>query len=391
MHKKSVVTVMLVLCLAACTVSAPMRRLDDAPLSIASVNRVVAELMQTNQVPGLAVALIQDGRISFVNAYGKRDVEHNLPLTTDTIMYGASLTKASFAYLVMQLVDEGLIDLDRPIGAYLPKPLPDYPQYSDLANDPRWQRLTMRILLDHTTGFQNFRWIDPDKRLRFHRDPGERYGYSGEGINLAQFILETGLGLDLGAEMQRRVFDRFGMTRTAMRWRADFAGNVAQGYTAAGALQEHEQRQRVRAAGSMDTTIADWAKFLAGVSRGEGLSAKSKAEMTHLQISIDSESQFPTLQAARTDRWQPIALGYGIGWGVFDTPYGHAYFKEGHDDGTANYALCVDSKRTCILLMSNSVRAEGIFVTLVNRLMGNVNLPWSWQGYAPDTASAAKH
>ena len=50
-------------------------------------------------------------------------------------------------------------------------------------------------------------------------DPGTRYAYSGEGINLLQFVLETGVGLDVGREMQRRVFDRFGMKRTSMTWR----------------------------------------------------------------------------------------------------------------------------------------------------------------------------
>ena len=58
-------------------------------------------------------------------------------------------------------------------------------------------------------------------------------------------------------------------------------------------------------------------------------------------------------------------------------------FKEGHDDGTANYALCLDARRDCILILSNSVRAEHIIVMLVNRLLGPVNLPAEWEGYAP--------
>jgi hypothetical protein len=73
-----------------------------------------------------------------------------------------------------------------------------------------------------------------------------------------------------------------------------------------------------------------------------------------------------------------------VGWGVFDTAYGQAYFKEGHDDGTANYAVCIEVRNDCILLMSNSVRAEGIFVALVHRLLGDVPLPWEWEGYGPD-------
>jgi hypothetical protein len=117
--------------------------------------------------------------------------------------------------------------------------------------------------------------------------------------------------------------------------------------------------------------------------RGQGLSAKARSEMIHRHISIDSATQFPTLQDARTDRWKSIGLGYGIGWGVFDTRYGRAFFKEGHDEGTANYALCVDGKRACILMLSNSVRAERIFATLVRKLFGDVPLPYAWEGFAP--------
>jgi CubicO group peptidase (beta-lactamase class C family) len=297
------------------------------------------------------------------------------------VTYGASLTKAAFAYLVMQLVDEGRVDLDAPIATYLPKPLPDYRRYADLARDARWRKLTMRMLLSHTTGFANFRFIEPDRKLRFHRDPGTRYGYSGEGIMLAQFVLETGLGIDVGAQMQKRIFDRFGMKRSSMTWRADFAPNFAENYQIDGRPYPHRRWDEAGAAGSLDTTAIDYATFLAGVVRGEGLSVKASAEMVRRQIDIDSERQFPTLTETRSDRWKLIALGYGLGWGVFETPYGHAFFKEGHDEGTANYVLCVQPKQACIVMLANDVRAERIFVPLVRRLFGEVNLPADWEGF----------
>lgn len=352
----------------------------------AAIDATVQRLMASEQVPGLGVALIRDGRVTYVKAYGLRNVEQKFPLKADTVMYGASLTKATFAYFVMQLVDEGRLDLDRPIAVYLPKPLPEYPRYKDLAGDARWQKLTMRILLSHTTGFANFRWIEEGRKLRFHRVPGERYGYSGEGILLAQFVLEAGLKLDVGAEMQRRIFDRYGMKRSAMTWRDDFAANLAEGYTQDLKHEPHRRWDEVGAAGSLDTTLDDWSKFLAAVARGEGLSQKARAEMIRRQIEIDSERQFPTLLPGKTDRWKSIGLGYGLGWGVFETPQGHAFFKEGHDEGTANYALCIEPTRNCVLLLSNSTRAELIFATLVDELLGPVNLPAEWEGFKPSTA-----
>jgi hypothetical protein len=68
---------------------------------------------------------------------------------------------------------------------------------------------------------------------------------------------------------------------------------------------------------------------------------------------------------------------------VFDTPFGHAFFKEGHDDGTGNYALCVQERRACVLLLSNSDHGESVFKRLVEALMGDVRLPWRWEGYVP--------
>jgi CubicO group peptidase (beta-lactamase class C family) len=363
--------------------AATLPLLDGREQSVELVDALVNEAMNTREVPGLGVALIHDGRVVFAKAYGDRSREPKLPLQPDTVMYGASLTKATFAWFVMQLVDEKKITLDRPIGEYLTKPLPEYPRYRDLAQDARWKQLTLRMLLNHTSGFANFRFFEPDKKLRFHRDPGTRYGYSGEGIMLAQFVLEEGLELDVGKEMQRRIFDRFGMTRTSMTWRHDFAKNFSQGYNEEGELVPHDQRESVRAAGSLDTSLHDWSRFLAVVVRGEGLSRQAKAEMIRLQIEIDSERQFPSITEARTDRWKSIRLGYGLGWGVFETPHGHAFFKEGHDDGTANYALCVEEKRACILLLSNSTRAEAIFVSLVHRLLGDVPIPAEWEGYGP--------
>ncbi len=183
--------------------------------------------------------------------------------------------------------------------------------------------------------------------------------------------------------MQRRIFDRFGMTRTAMTWREDLIADDADVFLTTGEAKTHNHRAEAGAAGSMDTTARDWSRFLAAVVNGEGLSPRTKAEMIRQQISIDSVVQFPTLTTETTDAYKGIRLGYGLGWGVFDTPYGHAFFKEGRDDGTVNYALCVQPRRACILLLSNSDRAEGIYKVLVEKLMGNVNLPWRWEGYIP--------
>src|SRR5579872_957298 len=106
-------------------------------------------------------------------------------------MTAASLSKSAFATVVMRLVEDGRLDLDKPISGYLSKPLPDYPQYADLKGDDRYKKLTLRILLSHTSGFPNWRAFEEDRKLRIHFEPGTRYAYSGEGIDLAQLAVET--------------------------------------------------------------------------------------------------------------------------------------------------------------------------------------------------------
>jgi CubicO group peptidase (beta-lactamase class C family) len=353
----------------------------------ADARRVAAlagDAMAETGARGLAVAVIDRGRVSSVQAFGHRNANGE-PLTVDTVMYGASLTKAVFAYTVMQLVEEGKVDLDRPVAEYLPKPLPSYGNldaygnWGDLAGDERWRQITPRILLTHSAGFRNFSWDEPDQKLRINFAPGSRYSYSGEGIILLQFTLEQGLGLKLGDEMQRRVFDRFGMVNTSMMWRPDFARNLADGWKADGKVEPHDERSRVRAAGSMDSSIADFAKFAAGFMRGDGLKKRSRAEMLKAQLPISSRSQFPVLspELPPGERWQGLAAGLGVI--TFTGPQGRGFFKGGHNDSTANIWACVETRRRCVVLLSNDVRAEKAFPKLVDAILGPTGLPWRWE------------
>lgn len=329
----------------------------------------------------MALAVIQNGRIVHVAAYGHR--ARGLSLTTDTIMYGASLTKTAFTYMLLQLVDEGKLDLDASVADLLPRPLPEYDSedydYTDLAGDDRWRALTPRILLTHTSGFANFRWLEPDKKLRFHSTPGSRYGYSGEGFYILQLILEQGLGLDVGKEMQTRVFDRFGMTNTSMTWRPDFAANLADGYKSDGSMEPHDERSSVSAAGSMDTTIADQARLWAGIIRGDGLSASSRAEMIRPQVPITSAHQLPSLAPELNPNNKAIELAAGLGLVTFHDTSGPAWFKGGHNPWTGNMVICLESNKRCVVMLANDVRAERIYPEMARFILGDTNMPWTWE------------
>lgn len=372
------------LVLSACATSQPA-----PPLSLpnrASIDAEAARAMAASGAQGLAVAVIDDGQVVYANAYGRRNAAGD-PLQTDTIMYGASLTKVVFAYVVMQLVEEGVIDLDTTIDHYLPRSLPDYTEpevedlyarWSDLAGDERWRLLTPRMLLTHASGFANFGFLEPDGWLSFHFEPGARYSYSGDGIILLQFVLERGLDLDVGQEMQRRVFDRFGMSNTSMIWRPDFAANLADGWALDGSTEPHDERSRVRAAGSMDTTIADFAQFAAAFVRGDGVSRATHAEITRPWLPITVASQFPVLQPELPQNMRRPDLAASVGLIVFNGPQGPAFIRGGHNDTTGNIWVCVEARRRCVVILSNDVRAEREFPRIAAFILGETGAPWDW-------------
>ena len=183
--------------------------------------------------------------------------------------------------------------------------------------------------------------------------------------------------------MQARVFDRFGMRRTSMVWEPRFASDYADGYDAQGKFIEHTRKQNPRAAGSMDTTLTDYAKFLRGLLRGEGLSPGSRELMLGPQIRIHSAKQFPSLAPETTKENDGIRLSYGLGWGLFWSPFGKAFFKEGHDEGTENHAVCCDARKTCLLVLTNSSNGHSLFKDLLEAVLADRFTPWNWDDYIP--------
>lgn len=341
----------------------------------------IQRVMRREQVQGLAMAIIENGKVGKVRVFGTRNAALGQPLQQDTVLHAAGLTTAAVAYMVLQLADEGRLDLDAPLDQLLPMPLPSYRErpfdYADLADDPRWRKLTPRILLAHAAGFANTRQYEPGNVLRIHFDPGTEYAYSGEGYLLLQLVIERGLGLDIGLEMQHRVFDRFGMKHSGMRWRGDFVPNLADGYTFDGSVQPYAPHFRVRASASMDSTIADQARLWAAIVRGEGLSPAMRAAMVRGWVPIKSARQFPSLDGGQA-AW-PQQLSAALGVVGFQDRSGAAWFRDGHDEWSANLVLCLEQGQRCVLFMSNDVRAERLYPELTRLALGETAMPWSWQ------------
>lgn len=168
------------------------------------------------------------------------------------------------------------------------------------------------------------------------------------------------------------------MTRTSLRWQNQIAGNLADGWDADGKSQLHDRRSRVRAAGSMDTTISDLATMAAAMARGYGLSAFWRFEFAKGTLAITTKQQFPTLLPDAPLFERPAAAA-ALGVIAFDGAQGHGWYKGGHDEITANTLVCVDQGRRCVLILSNDVRAERAFPALVRAALGETGVPYRWE------------
>ncbi len=363
---------------------ATITRLDGSTISAAEIDGTVTRLMKAAEVPGAGIAVFNHGKIAYLKAYGFRDKEKQLPLTVNSVMTAASFTKVAFAYLVMELVDQGALDLDKPVYQYLPKPLPEYSRYADLAGDPRYKLITARMLLSHTSGFANYRAFEEDRKLKIHFQPGSRFAYSGEGILLLQMVVETITKKPLDELMQSQVFGPLGMARTSMVWQERFESDYANGYDEYGRSLGPERRKTPDAAGSMQTTIADFGRLVQAVmDGGESLSNKAREQMLSPQIQIVSKHEFPTLNDETTEENKNIRLSYGLGWGLFWTPYGKVFFKEGHDVGWRNYAVGFGEHKSGLIIMTNSANGEGIFKDVLETVLKDTFTPIEWEGYTP--------
>jgi CubicO group peptidase (beta-lactamase class C family) len=305
----------------------------------------------------------------------------------DTNTWAASITKGVFSAYVMQLAEKSEFSLDTAVAQQLPQPLDHYDAYretaTELVRDPAWLTVTPRMLLAHTSGLLNFATIEPDKKMRLHFKPGTQFWYSGEGIKLVQFVIEQQKKRPLNELMQDAIFGPLGMKQSGMIYRAEFAENVADRFNADGSFHAQTKRGPVNAAGSLATSAEDLAKFAEALLDGRILKPRTRKEMFAPFIEIRTLHQIPIqLNEPESEEPRKVGLAYGVGWGLLTkTPYGPAFFKEGHGDGAQNYIICFEKKKTCMIILTNSENGENTFKALLERILGDTVTPWEWEGY----------
>jgi len=395
---KFMVFPMSVLIFINCTpqISNETSRLDRSTITTPTLTQKIQKLVDTANVTGIAVSIFNQDTLAYQKAFGYANYDQKEALRIDQIFYGASLSKSVFGYIVAHLVYDGIIDLDKPLQNYLDTPIPElyfekeWRGFKNLKDDKRYEQITARMCLSHTTGFPNWRWLsrkgefNREGKIQIYFDPGTRYSYSGEGIRLLQIAIEHITGRGLEELAQEIVFEPLQMNRSSYVWQPHFEGKYVLGHTTEQKTIPKDIADEAGAAGSMETTAVDYSKFLEHVLFIESKNSPITELLFSPNIEITSKRQFGPQSLENTTENQKIGLNYGMAWGLLTkTPYGKAVFKEGHGEGFQHYSILFPEQNIGVLLMSNSDNAESIFKELIEITIGDVYTPWEWEIYIP--------
>ena len=335
--------------------------------TIPALQKRVPELMKEADVPGVALALIRDGKTYWLQGFGVRDVKSQRPLTDDTVFEAASLSKPVFAYAVLKLVDQGRLDLDRPLSQYLSDPY--------IQGDSRINAITARYVLSHRTGFPNWRGQNP---LTIRFTPGERFSYSGEGFVYLGKVVTHLTGRSLNDFINEAVFTPLGMTSSSYIWRDDYDARTATGHDAFGNVQEKSKPTAENPAASLQTTVHDYALFIEAVLRGTGLKAQTLKQMETPQIAVDPEC---TNCTDRTPTQLSKTLFWGLGFGIQNTKDGESLWHWGDNGSFKSFVVAYPKQKLGLVMFTNSENGLSIAPEVVHLALGGEQPAFDWIKY----------
>ena len=280
--------------------------------NLSAVDGAFKSLVEEHQVHTAGVAVINGGKVVWKKQYGTQS--EGVLASSETLFNVASLTKPVVAETILRLVEQGKLTLDESVAKYWVDP--------DLKDDPRLEDLTVRMLLNHTSGFMNWRFFSDDGELTFVNDPGTTFGYSGEGFEYLAKYAENKLGQPFNELVQTTLFDSLEMDDAFITVDSTLHSRIAKPFDKDGKFYGYfcnpygycAEEGSFFAAANMVVTVGDYAKFLLSAMSGNGLSKALRQDRDRMQgvqfsgkdIVCDRNEQIPC----------PTQLGYGLGWSM---------------------------------------------------------------------------
>ena len=360
-------------------------------VSLTGLDAVVEEFMEAWQVPGLAMAIVHEGEPAFIKAYGLRDVEAGLPVTTDTQFLLGNNTMSFTATGLGMLVDDDALDWSKPVRDYLP----EFRLHDPIAAD----RITLLDLLTHRSGLpsHNFVWVPADRSrdelfgvLR-HLQPSDdrRYRFEPNDLHyeVAGRVLERVSGNSWEDFISQRLIEPLGIKSFSYAKKGlEQADNAARPYQVADWDPSEGDRRTRLPYGLRSTTpaaginiavsgMANYMAFHLAEGRFGGRQLLSPATSHALRKPHVHLSTLPS----QPDEISNLHYGLGL--------FGYTYRGErciahgGGWYGFGNYMVMLPERQLGILIMTNRqpapIRVQEILIYAVaDRVLGLEPIPW---------------
>jgi CubicO group peptidase (beta-lactamase class C family) len=318
------------------------------------LNELVPNQLEANHIPGASVAVVKDGQLLFAKGYGHADVENNIPVVADTTLFRTGSVAKLFTWTaVMQLVEQGKLDLDADVNSYLETfQVPD--TYPDV--------ITLRHLLTHTAGFEDDLFgvlarkpedLEPLEEFVSKYIPARVYppgtvtAYSNYGVTLAGYIVEKTVGVPFEDYVAEKVFQPLGMTRTTFvqTLPTDLAANSAKGYsfTKAGFQESNVEYYQIAPAGSASAAVTDMARFMLAFLQGGELEGNRILEPSTVNTMLSK-------QFSNDERLS------SFGFGFYEMPFAgyHVWGHKGETDFFRTLLVLFPEKNLGIYVVYNA-------------------------------------
>jgi CubicO group peptidase (beta-lactamase class C family) len=321
------------------------------------LDALVEQEMARLQIPGMTVGILHDGEVK-TYGYGVISLATHYPTRPDTLFQIGSNTKVFTATLAMRLVEQGKLDLDTPVRAYLPD--------LRLADEQVLATITPRHLFTHLSGLEGDRFEDfgpgDDALARGiaqaytwaqERDPGELWSYCNSGFYLAGRVLEQVLETPYEAAMAEHLFKPLGLEHTFWFAHEAIMYSAAAGHTQLPGQEEpqvahpYQIPRACNPAGAIISNVADLLAFLAfhmgdGAVNGERILSRAALEaMRQPQARVNGETE------------------WGIGWSLRTVDATRVVQHGGGTNGHITQMLMVPEKRFGLAVLTNSGRGGG--------------------------------
>jgi CubicO group peptidase (beta-lactamase class C family) len=354
---------------------------QSAPPNLNGFDGVVEQVMKEWKVPGIAVAIVKDGKIVYANGYGYRDVKRQLKVTPDTLFAIGSCSKAFTAAALGMLVDEKKLEWDKSVRTYLPELM--------LHDEYATAHIRPRDLVSHQSGlprhdlvwygspltrkdlFARLRYLEPSAPLH------AKYQYNNLMFMTAGVLVERLAGTTWEDFVRQRIFAPLGMKNSnfsvkAMQQAADFS------------LPYGEEKGEVKAipfrnideigpAGSINSSVNEMTNWLAlQMSNGKAGDKQIISERSLL------ETQTPQIVSGGDLKYdESFYVSYAMGWAVYAYRGHHIIRHGGGIDGfTSNVTVLPKDKLGIVVLTNSSSPASGLIANVaVDRMLGLSEVP----------------